>query len=47
MPNTMWVFGYGSLIWNPEFQVAEHHIARLADWRRSFLHALDPSSRIR
>ncbi len=36
MPNTMWVFGYGSLIWNPEFQVAEHHIARLSDWRRSF-----------
>ena len=36
MPNTMWVFGYGSLIWNPEFQVAEHHIARLAGWRRSF-----------
>jgi glutathione-specific gamma-glutamylcyclotransferase len=32
----LWVFGYGSLIWNPEFPVAERHIARLADWHRSF-----------
>lgn len=32
----LWVFGYGSLIWNPEFPVAERHIARLRDWHRSF-----------
>jgi cation transport protein ChaC len=32
----LWVFGYGSLIWNPEFPVAERHIARLHDWHRSF-----------
>lgn len=32
----MWVFGYGSLIWNPEFPVAERRLARLAGWRRSF-----------
>ncbi len=32
----LWVFGYGSLIWNPEFPVAERHIARLHDWQRSF-----------
>lgn len=32
----MWVFGYGSLIWNPGFPVAEHRIARLSGWRRSF-----------
>ncbi|KAF0173041.1 MAG: cation transport protein ChaC [Rhodobacteraceae bacterium] len=36
MPDAMWVFGYGSLIWNPEFPVAERQIARLADWHRSF-----------
>lgn len=32
----MWVFGYGSLIWNPEFPVAERRIARAPGWRRSF-----------
>ena len=36
MQDAMWVFGYGSLIWNPEFAVAERQIARLADWHRSF-----------
>jgi len=34
--NALWVFGYGSLIWNPGFPVAERHIARLAGYRRSF-----------
>lgn len=33
---TLWVFGYGSLIWNPDFPVAEHHIARATNWHRSF-----------
>lgn len=32
----LWVFGYGSLIWNPGFAVAEQRVARLADWHRSF-----------
>lgn len=32
----MWVFGYGSLIWNPEFPVVEARIARLWGWHRSF-----------
>ena len=32
----MWVFGYGSLLWNPEFPVAETRLARLAGWHRSF-----------
>ena len=32
----MWVFGYGSLIWNPEFPVAERRLARAAGWHRSF-----------
>jgi cation transport protein ChaC len=32
----MWVFGYGSLIWDPGFPVAERRLARLDGWRRSF-----------
>ncbi len=32
----MWVFGYGSLIWEPGFEVAEHSVARLLGYRRSF-----------
>ncbi|MFM1864034.1 MAG: hypothetical protein RLZ26_2556 [Pseudomonadota bacterium] len=35
-PPPLWVFGYGSLIWNPEFEVAERHIARLAGYARRF-----------
>ena len=36
MTETMWVFGYGSLIWNPEFPVAEQRIAQVKGWQRSF-----------
>ena len=32
----MWVFGYGSLIWDPGFAYVERHIARLDGWHRSF-----------
>lgn len=32
----LWVFGYGSLIWQPDFPVAERRIARLPGWHRSF-----------
>jgi len=32
----LWVFGYGSLIWNPGFPVAQTAHARLIGWRRSF-----------
>lgn len=32
----MWVFGYGSLVWNPEFPVAEQIVARLGGYARSF-----------
>lgn len=34
--NELWVFGYGSLIWNPGIAVAEQRRATLADFRRSF-----------
>ncbi|GAB4295190.1 MAG: gamma-glutamylcyclotransferase [Roseovarius sp.] len=33
---TMWVFGYGSLVWNPGFVPAEQVIARLEGYHRSF-----------
>lgn len=36
MNDPMWVFGYGSLIWDPGFPVAERHIAVVQDWHRSF-----------
>ncbi len=32
----LWVFGYGSLLWNPGFEVAETVPARLTDYSRSF-----------
>lgn len=32
----LWVFGYGSLLWNPGFPVAETRVARLHGWHRSF-----------
>ncbi|GGE39729.1 gamma-glutamylcyclotransferase [Primorskyibacter flagellatus] len=31
-----WVFGYGSLIWNPEFEPADRGIATVEGYRRSF-----------
>lgn len=36
MTSALWVFGYGSLLWNPGFPVAETRIARLEGWHRSF-----------
>lgn len=33
---TLWVFGYGSLIWNPGFDVAERALATLPGYHRSF-----------
>ena len=36
MHSAMWVFGYGSLIWDPGFAVAERRIARVQGWHRSF-----------
>lgn len=36
MNGALWVFGYGSLIWHPDFPVAERLVARLQGWHRSF-----------
>lgn len=33
---TMWVFGYGSLLWNPGFAVARSVVATLPNYARSF-----------
>lgn len=34
--NGFWVFGYGSLVWQPEFEFQERQIARLEGYARSF-----------
>lgn len=31
----LWIFGYGSLIWNPEFDYAERRPARVLGWHRA------------
>ncbi|MEN9417492.1 MAG: hypothetical protein RI988_1112 [Pseudomonadota bacterium] len=31
----LWVFGYASLIWRPEFEAAEHRPARVNGWHRA------------
>ena len=36
MQGSLWVFGYGSLIWDPGFAVAERRIGRVTGWHRSF-----------
>jgi cation transport protein ChaC len=33
---TLWVFGYGSLLWEPGFDFVERAPARLEGWHRSF-----------
>lgn len=35
-PDDLWVFAYGSLLWNPGIEVAETRLASLADFRRGF-----------
>lgn len=34
--DTDWVFGYGSLIWNPGFDFAQAHLARAWGYHRAF-----------
>jgi glutathione-specific gamma-glutamylcyclotransferase len=36
METPLWVFGYGSLIWDPGFRPVEVRLARLQGWQRSF-----------
>jgi cation transport protein ChaC len=33
---SMWVFGYGSLLWNPGFELREKAVGTLWGWHRSF-----------
>lgn len=42
MERPLWVFAYGSLIWNPGFAFAERQRATLSGWRRSFcMHSVE------
>ena len=34
--NGVWVFGYGSLLWNPAFDFEERRTAKIHGWRRQF-----------
>ncbi|MCU9849179.1 gamma-glutamylcyclotransferase [Defluviimonas sp. WL0024] len=34
--NSLWVFGYGSLMWEPGFAYQDRTLARLEGWHRSF-----------
>jgi glutathione-specific gamma-glutamylcyclotransferase len=35
-PGDAWLFGYGSLIWNPTIRFVEQRTARIDGWHRSF-----------
>jgi cation transport protein ChaC len=35
-PEQLWIFAYGSLIWNPEFEVEEQRRAVAHGWHRAF-----------
>lgn len=35
-PKRIWVFGYGSLMWNPAFHYVERHTARVHGFHRQF-----------
>ena len=36
MQDELWVFGYGSLLWNPGFDFTERRLATLRGWHRAF-----------
>ena len=31
----LWIFGYASLIWRPEFEVIEQHLTKVQGWHRA------------
>jgi cation transport protein ChaC len=35
-PGDVWLFGYGSLLWNPAFHFVERRVALLRGWHRRF-----------
>jgi len=35
-PGDVWLFGYGSLIWNPTIVAIERRVARVEGWHRAF-----------
>ena len=35
-PGRVWVFAFGSLIWNPAFHHVERRVARVHGWHRQF-----------
>lgn len=41
MESDLWVFAYGSLIWDPAVEVAEYRYAALPGWHRSFCMKLE------
>ena len=41
MDRDLWVFAYGSLIWDPAVEVAEYRYGALPGWRRSFCMRLE------
>jgi cation transport regulator ChaC len=38
-PGPIWIFGYGSLIWRPDFEFAERRTGFVRDWVRRFWQA--------
>lgn len=36
LDEALWVFGYGSLMWRPDFAYAEKAVARVENWQRRF-----------
>lgn len=36
LPGPLWIFAYGSLIWNPTFEAVEEQRATAVGWHRSF-----------
>jgi cation transport protein ChaC len=40
-PGPFWLFAYGSLLWNPEFEVAESHAGTVRGYHRSFCFTIE------